>query len=247
MEAELQGAVALVTGAARNIGREIVRAFAHAGAAVVVNARSSGAQAAELVAEIEASGGRALAVLADVGDPGDVERLMAQTLAHFGRLDILVNNAALRDEAPFEDVTLERWREVLRVVLDGAFLCSQAALPHLRASGRGAIVNIGGLTAHTGARNRAHVITAKAGLTGLTRALAHDLGGAGITVNAVAPGLIDTERDGATPAHRAARVTLVGRHGVPEDVASAVRWLAGPNARYITGQTLHVNGGIYLA
>jgi 3-oxoacyl-[acyl-carrier protein] reductase len=246
MEAELQGAVALVTGAARNIGRDIVRAFVNAGAAVVVNAKSSSAQAAALVAEIEASGGRATAILADVGNPADVARLIAETLARFGRLDILVNNAALRDEAPFEELTLARWREVLHVVLDGAFLCSQAALPHLRAGGRGAIVNVGGLTAHTGARNRAHVITAKAGLAGLTRALAHDLASDGITVNCVVPGLIDTERDGAEPSHRAARVTLVGRHGVPDDVASAVRWLAGPGARYITGQTLHVNGGIYL-
>jgi 3-oxoacyl-[acyl-carrier protein] reductase len=246
MEAELQGAVALVTGAARNIGRDIVRAFVHAGAAVVVNARSSGAEAAELVAEIEADGGRAAVILADVSDPAGVEHLIAETVARFGRLDILVNNAALRDEVPFEELTLARWRAVMQVVLEGAFLCTQAALPHLRASGRGAIVNIGGLTAHTGARNRAHVIAAKAGLVGLTRALAHDFSNDGITVNCVVPGLIATKREGAEPSHRAARVTLVGRQGAPDDVASAVRYLAGPGARYITGQTLHVNGGIYL-
>jgi 3-oxoacyl-[acyl-carrier protein] reductase len=246
MEAELQGAVALVTGAARNIGRDIVRAFASAGAAVVINAKSSGAEAAELAAEIEASGGQAMVIIADVGDPADVARLIAETVARFGRLDILVNNAALRDESAFAEVTLARWRAVMQVVLDGAFLCSQAALPHLRAGGRGAIVNIGGLTAHTGAQNRAHVITAKAGLVGLTRALAHDLSNDGITVNCIVPGLIDTKREGAEPSHRAARVTLVGRHGAPDDVASAVRWIAGPGARYITGQTLHINGGIYL-
>jgi 3-oxoacyl-[acyl-carrier protein] reductase len=246
MEAELGGSVALVTGAARNIGREIALTLAHAGAAVVVNAKSSAADAAAVVAEIESRGGKAAAVLADVSDPADVTRLMAETVAHFGRLDILVNNAALRDEAPFAELTLDRWRAVLQSVLDGAFLCSQTALPHLRASGRGAIVNIGGLTAHTGARNRAHVITAKAGLAGLTRALAHDLSSDGITVNCVVPGLIQTERAGAEPSHRAARVTLVGRQGIPDDVASAVRWLAGPGARYITGQTLHINGGIYL-
>jgi 3-oxoacyl-[acyl-carrier protein] reductase len=246
MEAELQGSVALVTGAARNIGREIALTFARAGAAVAVNAKSSGADAAALVAEIESSGGRAAVILADVTSPSEVDQLIAEVLARFGRLDILVNNAALRDEAPFADLTLARWRSVLQSVLDGAFLCSQAALPHLRASGRGAIVNMGGLTAHTGARNRAHVITAKAGLVGLTRALAHDLAGDGITVNCVVPGLIDTDRTGAEPSHRAARVTLAGRHGVPDDVASAVLWLAGPGARYITGQTLHVNGGLYL-
>jgi 3-oxoacyl-[acyl-carrier protein] reductase len=246
MEAELQGAVALVTGAARNIGREIALTFARAGAAVVINAKSSAVQAAELAAEIEASGGRAHAILADVSDPADVERLIGETVAHFGRLDILVNNAALRDESPFAEITLARWRAVMQVVLDGAFLVSQAAQPHLRAGGRGAIVNIGGLTGHTGARNRAHVITAKAGLAGLTRALAHDLANDGITVNCVVPGLIATQRDGAEPSHRAARVTLVGRQGVPDDVASAVLWLAGPGARYVTGQTLHINGGLYM-
>ena len=246
MEAELQGSVALVTGAARNIGAEIARALAAGGAAVVVNAKSSGAAASALAAEIEAKGGRAAAILADVSVPEDVARLVAETVARFGRLDILVNNAALRDEAPFGDLTFARWHAVLGVVLDGAFLCSQAALPHLRASGRPAIVNIGGLTAHTGARNRAHVVTAKAGLVGLTRALAHDLSREAITVNCVVPGLIDTVREGAEPGHRAERVTLVGRIGVPNDVASAVRWLAGPGARFITGQTLHVNGGLHL-
>jgi 3-oxoacyl-[acyl-carrier protein] reductase len=247
VEAELQGSVALVTGAARNIGAEIARALAKAGAAVVVNAKSSGTAAAAVVAEIESHGGQATAILADVSAPDDVARLVAETVACFGRLDILVNNAALRDEAPFGELTFERWHAVLAVALDGAFLCSQAALPLLRESGRGAIVNIGGLTAHTGARNRAHVVTAKAGLVGLTRALAHDLSREAITVNCVVPGVIDTVREGAEPSHRAERVTLVGRKGVPDDVASAVRWLAGPGARYITGQTLHVNGGLHLA
>lgn len=246
MESELQGSVALVTGAARNIGAEIARSFAEAGAAVVINAKSSGAEAAALVAEIEASGGRAAAILADVSKADDVARLVAETVSRFGRLDILVNNAALREEAPFAELTFARWRAVLQVVLDGAFLCSQAALPHLRANGTGTIVNIGGMTAHTGAANRAHVVTAKAGLVGLTRALAHDLSGEGITVNCVVPGVIDTARSGPAPSHRAERVPLVGRRGVPDDIASAVRFLAGPQARYITGQTLHVNGGLYL-
>ena len=246
MEAELAGSVVLVTGAARNIGAEIARTCAAAGAAVAVNAKSSGTEATALAAEIEANGGRAVAILADVADPADVARLIGETIGRFGRLDVLVNNAALRDEAPFAELTFERWQAVLRVVLDGAFLCSQAALPHLRASGRGTIVNIGGLTAHTGARNRAHVVSAKAGLAGLTRALAHDLAGDGVTVNCVVPGVIDTVRSGADPSHRAERVTLVGRKGTTGDVASAVRFLAGPGARYITGQTLHVNGGLYL-
>jgi 3-oxoacyl-[acyl-carrier protein] reductase len=246
MEAELQGSVVLVTGAARNIGAEIARTCAAAGAAVAINAKSSGAEAEALAAEIRSRGGAAVAILADVTDPADATRLVAQTVAHFGRLDVLVNNAAVRSESPFAELTLERWHAVLRSTLDGTFLCSQASLPHLRASGSGTIVNIGGLTAHTGARHRAHVVTAKAGLVGLTRALAHELGSDGITVNCVVPGLIRTERAGTEPGHRADRVTLVGRFGVPGDVASAVRWLAGPGARYVTGQTVHVNGGLYL-
>jgi 3-oxoacyl-[acyl-carrier protein] reductase len=123
---------------------------------------------------------------------------------------------------------------------------ARAALPALRASGQRTIVNIGGLTGHSGAANRAHVVTAKAGLAGFTRALAHDLASDGITVNLVVPGLIDTAPDTARPHHRGGRRTLVGRQGTPEEVAAAVRFLAGPRARYITGQTLHVNGGAYL-
>jgi 3-oxoacyl-[acyl-carrier protein] reductase len=246
MDASLAGSVVLVTGAARNIGREIALAFAGAGAAVVVNAKSSESDATAVANEIVAGGGRATVVLADVAVEDDAQRLVDETVARFGRLDVLVNNAALRDEAPFEELSLARWHAVLDVVLDGAFSCSRAALPHLRASGRGAIVNLGGLTAHTGARNRTHVVTAKAGLVGFTRALAHDLGPDGITVNCVVPGLIDTVRSGAEPGHRAQRTTLLGRKGAPQDVASAVLWLAGPHARYITGQTLHVDGGLYL-
>jgi 3-oxoacyl-[acyl-carrier protein] reductase len=246
MEAELDGAVALVTGGARNIGAEMVRAFAAAGAAVVVNAKTSATEAAALVAEVQAAGGRAKAILADVTDPAAVQGLIDETIAAFGRLDILVNNAAVRDEAPFAELTYENWRNVLGIVLDGAFLCAHAAMPHLIAGGRGAVINIGGLTAHTGARNRAHVVTAKAGLVGFTRALAHDVSPDGVTVNCVVPGLIETVRAGGEPAHHKGRTTLVGRYGRTDDIASAVLWLAGPGARYITGQTLHVNGGLYL-
>ena len=157
-----------------------------------------------------------------------------------------MNNAAVRDEAPFAELTYANWKNVLSIVLDGAFLCSQTALPHLSAGGRGVIVNMGGLTAHTGAKHRAHVVTAKAGIVGLTRALAHDVSDHGVTVNCIVPGRIDTVRPGATPNHHAGRATLVGRYGTTGDVASAVQFLAGPGARYITGQTIHINGGLYL-
>jgi len=159
---------------------------------------------------------------------------------------MLVNNAAVRREVDFEKLDYAEWRETMATILDGAYLCAHAALPHLIAAGGGAIVNIGGLSSFTGAARRAHVIAAKAGLVGLTRALAHDLAPHGVTVNCVAPGLIDTARRGPEPAHHATHATLVGRRGTPEEIAGVVRFLCGPEGRYITGQTLHVNGGVFM-
>jgi 3-oxoacyl-[acyl-carrier protein] reductase len=246
---ELAGRVALVTGAGRNIGRAIALALAGAGAAVAVNARRSQGEADGVAAEIEAAGGRALAVLADVTDPAAVARMVDAVEARLGRIDILVNNAAVRDVSSLDEIDLARWREITGVILDGAFICSKACLRSLRAGG-GAIVNIGGLSAHTGAAGRPHVVSAKAGLVGLTRALAHDLAAEGVTVNCVVPGLIDTVRgaaSGARSAHTGKRESALGRSGTPAEVAHAVRFLAGPGARYITGQTLHVSGGAFPA
>ena len=243
--AELSGRVAIVTGASQNIGRAIAAALAGAGAAVVVNARQSRDAAQQTVHAIEQAGGRASMHLADVTDPKAVNGMVDATLAKYGRLDILVNNAAVREEAPFDQLKFDDWRRILSVILDGAFLCAQACAPHMIKAGGGSIVNIGGLTAYTGARKRAHVVTAKAGIAGLTKALAFDLA-PHVTVNCVSPGLIDTARAGATPAHHAERKTVVGRHGMPADVAAAVVMLCGPRARYITGETVHVNGGLFM-
>ncbi len=245
---ELSGRVAVVTGAGRNIGRAIALKLVAAGAAVIVNARSNREQAQAVVREIEREGGRALAYLADVADAEAVEAMMAAAVERFGRIDILINNAALRREQPLEQMSFADWRAILGVILDGAFHCVKAALPQLRASGAGTVVNIGGLSAHTGARHRAHVVTAKAGLVGFTRALAHDLAADHITVNCVAPGLIDTARSPGAPepAHHWRHDTLTGNRGTPDDIAATVRFLCGPEARYITGQTIHVNGGAFL-
>jgi 3-oxoacyl-[acyl-carrier protein] reductase len=242
---ELAGRVAVVTGSARNIGRAIALALADGGAAVLVSARRSLPEAEAVVAEIRGKGGRAAAALADVGDPASAGSLIATAVAQFGQLDILVNNASVRRETDLAHLEYAEWREILATTLDGAYLCSRAALPHLIAAGGGSIVNIGGLSAHTGASRRAHVIAAKSGLVGLTRALAHDLGPHHVTVNCVAPGMIDTTRAGAEPAHHAGKTPPVGRRGTPEEIASLVRFLCGPGARYITGQTIHANGGLF--
>jgi 3-oxoacyl-[acyl-carrier protein] reductase len=243
----LAGRVALVTGAARNIGREIALALAADGAAVAVNTRRSAEAAEAVAAEIRAGGGRAIAVLADVTDRAAVEAMLARVREALGPLDILVNNAAVRDEAPFEALSYDAWREAFAATLDGAFHVTQAALPDLLRSEAGAVINIGGLTGHTGAPHRAHVVAAKAGLAGFTRALAHEFSPRGVMVNCVVPGLIATEREGGPPKHRAARTTLAGRQGAPSDIAAAVRWLAGPGGRYVTGQSIHINGGLLMA
>ena len=246
---ELQGRVALVTGAARNIGRAIAVALAEAGAKVAVCARSDKAGVDETVAEIGALGGEGLAILADLTDEQAVAGMVQQAVARFGRLDILVNNAAVRGETPLAEMTLQEWRRVMSTCLDGPFLCARAALSPLIASGQGAIINIGGLTAYTGARNRSHVVSAKAGIDGLTKALAHELADHNITVNTVSPGLVETVRgkhSAVTPDHHRRHETLLGRRGRPEEVAAMVRHLAGPHGRFITGQTIHVNGGVYI-
>jgi 3-oxoacyl-[acyl-carrier protein] reductase len=244
---ELAGKVAIVTGGARNIGRAIARSLAAGGASVMVNARTSRAEAEKTV---EMIGAKAALHIADVTSEKEVAAMVEATVKRFGRLDFLVNNAAVRYETSFEKMKYEEWRQVLSIVLDGAFLCARAALPHMISAGSGTIVNIGGQTGHKGAAERAHVITAKAGLAGMTKALAMDLAPHKITVNCVVPGTIDSQRGlpgvPDRPAHRLT-VPPIGRRGEPEEIAAMVRMLCGPDARYITGQAIHVNGGGYLA
>jgi 3-oxoacyl-[acyl-carrier protein] reductase len=248
MTKELTGKVAIVTGAGRNIGRAIALTLAEGGASIVVNARSNRAEADAIVREIESAGGKALVHIGDVADAKSVQAMADAAVKQFGRIDILVNNAALRREKSFAEMSYAEWREIMDVTLDGTFHCVKACLPALRHSGSGAIINIGGLSAHTGAKNRAHVVTAKAGIVGFTRALAHDLADDGITVNCVVPGLIGTPRpkDKPEPAHHLTHQTIRGAQGRPEDVAAIVRFLCGPGARYINGQAIHANGGAYL-
>jgi len=245
---ELDGKIAIVTGAGRNIGRAIALTLAEGGASILVNARGNRAEAEAVAREIETNGGKALVHIGDVADAAAVQAMADAAVKHFGCIDILVNNAALRREKAFADMSYAEWREIMDVTLDGTFHCVKACLPALRRSGAGSIVNIGGLSAHTGARDRAHVVTAKAGIVGFTRALAHDLSSDGITVNCVVPGLIGTPRpkDKPEPAHHLTHQTITGERGKPEEVAAAVRFLCGPGARYVNGQAIHANGGAYL-
>ncbi len=245
---ELTGKVAIVTGAGRNIGRAIALALAEAGASIVVNARSNRAEADAVAREIEAAGGKALVHIGDVADAAAVQA-MADAAVKAVRphryprqqCGAAAGEALCRDE--LRRVARNHGCHPRRRVSLREGLPSGAAQ-----SGAGTIVNIGGLSAHTGARDRAHVVTAKAGIVGFTRALAHDLAADGITVNCVVPGLIGTPRpkDKPEPAHHLTHQTITGERGRPEDVAAAVRFLCGPGARYITGQAIHSNGGAYL-
>jgi 3-oxoacyl-[acyl-carrier protein] reductase len=239
--------VALVTGSVRNIGRAIALGLAADGAAVVVHSKTVAPAGEQLVSEIREKGGRAIYCAADVSVEAEVARLVGEATKAFGRIDVLVNNAAIRRLSPIERMTLAEWREVMGANLDSAFLCARACLPHMGRGGR--IINIGGLSAHRGAGQRAHVVASKAGIVGLTKALAIELAERGITVNCVVPGSIDTTRDanaGAIPPHPQGFDAPVGRQGRPEEIAAMVAYLAGERAAYVTGQTIHVNGGLYL-
>ncbi len=246
MTGELRGHRALVTGAAGNIGRAVALALADGGADVAVHTGSDEAGLAETARLLAERGVRVHAAVADLRDPDAVAGLVADATRALGGLSIVVNNASRRSHTPVGEIPLAEWREVMAVNLDAPFLVVQAALPALRASGQGTVVNIGGLTAHTGAPGRAHVIASKAGVVGLTKALAAELAGEGITANVVVPGTIDTVRGKSSGAAPATPSNLAGRLGRPEEVAAAVRYLCSPGARYVTGQTLHVTGGAYL-
>jgi 3-oxoacyl-[acyl-carrier protein] reductase len=243
----LEGKVALVTGSARNIGRAIAMGLAAEGAHVVVNARSSRADVEAVASDIRSAGGSASVIMADLSEASQVKVLFAQIKDDHRELDILVNNAAVRRETPLSNISAAEWRIVMSSILDASFFCSQAAASMMPDGGR--IISLGGLSAHTGALNRAHVVAAKAGLVGLTKALAMELAPRHITVNLVAPGRIDTNREktGAPhPTHHSGHNSPLGVQGSPEDVAAMIVHLAGPGGQYITGQTIHVNGGIYL-
>lgn len=244
----LAGKVAVVTGASRRIGRAVALGLAQAGADVVVHARQSRAEVEAVAAEIRAMGGRALVVLGDVTQEADVLNVFAAATAEFGGVDILVNNAGIRGQKPFVEMSLEEWRGPISVILDGAFLCSREAIRSMLTRGGGTIVNLGGVSAHVGAKSRAQVATGKAGLVGLTKSLAAEFADRGITVNCVAPGKIGGKRSataGESP-EMASGGPIVGREGEIAEAAFIILTLCMPESRFMTGQTVHVSGGMYM-
>ena len=241
---EFKGKVALVTGATRNIGRSIALSLAAGGAAIAVNARAAREDGEKIVREINAAGGQAETFVADVSDAKAVNAMVEGTIKRFGRLDMLVINASVRKQTPFADMSLEEWRGILGITLDGSFYLTKACLPHLIKAGGGAIVTLGGMMALSGAKNRVHGSVVKHGLVGMTRALALDLAQYNIRVNCVSPGQMNTAAAGEVITERPApsKAVPLGRKGEPEEVAAAVRFLCGPASSFISGQTIHVNG-----
>lgn len=245
MGKKLEGRVALVTGSGRNIGRAIALRFAEEGAAVVLNARSNEEELQSAVADVRAIGGRALGLIGDVGRHEDANRLVSSAQDEFGRVDILVNNAAIRPSKPFLEISLEDWDQARSVVLDGAFYMTKAVAPGMVSNGYGRVLFMIGEGAFTGSSPRAHVSAAKMGLVGLMRSLAKELGPSGIRLNAISPGIIDTTRIGGIEPPGADRVTdgPLGRKGASLEIAEAAVYLVSEDSSFVTGQTLHVNGG----
>jgi len=241
--------VALVTGAARGIGRGIAKALAAEGAAVAVGYNTAQELAREVAAEIRQAGGRALPLAIRIEDRTSVRAALAAIRAEFGAVDILVNNAAMAQEKPFETISDDDWSRMLAVNLQGPFICAQEALPDMLAQGWGRIVNITSIGGQWGGFNQVHYAAAKAGLINFTRSLAKIYGARGITANAVAPGLVATDMSAAELDSEAGRRKIAqipaGRTGSVDEVAAAVAFLASDRASYVLGQTLNVNGGQY--
>jgi 3-oxoacyl-[acyl-carrier protein] reductase len=243
---KLEGKVALVTGSGRNIGRATVLKLAGEGAHVVVNARSNQAEADAVVREAQEMGVKAIAVVADVARKDQVEAMAAKALSEFGRVDILINNAAIRPHKPFTEVTTEDWEEVRGVVLDGAIYLTRAVIESMVKHEYGRILFFTGEGAFVGGNGRAHVSAAKMGLVGLARGLASEFAARNIRVNVVSPGSIDTTRAnpewyGNRPPS-AAGIPL-GRQGKVDEIAATCLFLVSDDGGFITGQTIHVNGG----
>ena len=245
----LAGRVALVTGGARGIGAAVCRAYGREGARVVVNYQRAAEQAYRVVSDIQAAGGEAIAVQADVAQAADVIRMVTTAREQFGPIDVLVANAAVYPRTPWDQLDEAQWDRVMAVNLKGAMLCAQQVCPDMRARGYGKIITVSSVTAELGWGPYLHYVTTKAGLIGFTRSLAREVGKAGIRVNCIMPGAIQTEQELADFPDQAALATFLAerqclpQRGVPEDMVGAFLFLASAESDFITGQLLNVDGG----
>lgn len=248
---QLAGRTAIVTGSGQNIGRAIALAYAREGANVVINGHRNRQLVDEVVAEAKALGADAMGVMADVGDPDAVAAMVAQAQERFGAVDIAVSNVALRRMQAFLEISLEDWHRVMDTNLNAAFYLARSVLPRMRERKWGRLVHVSGFDAFWGhVTDRAHSVTAKSGLHGLTKALAREFGRDGITANTLSPGAIDTERDWSQYQHQPKaeleKQIPLGRFGDVDEVAAACLFLASDAGGFVSGQVLHVNGGHYM-
>jgi 3-oxoacyl-[acyl-carrier protein] reductase len=242
---DLSGETALVVGGSRNIGLGIAQALQSAGASVAIVGASDQGAIDDALGTLKANGGNAIGHLADMSDESAVKTVFEKAAEALGPISVLVNSQGYRPHGPFADITLETWNSVLSIMLTGPFLACRELFRRLPDDRSGAIVNIGGLSAHKPAKDRAHVIAAKSGVAGLTRALAAE-GLGRIRANCIVPGMIVTERKAGQPQAHFSGDEVFAR-GTVEDVARAVLAFASPKDTYVTGQTVHVSGGRYMA
>lgn len=244
----LSGRVAVITGSAANIGRATALMLAREGCSVMVHAKTNREGVEETKGLLNKAGAQCDGHLADLSTEAGAKSLIEATVKRFGKIDILINNAAVRRNTPITKLTYAEWREVLGSSLDCAFLCTLNAAPHMIANKWGRIVNLTGISMFLGTAGRAHVSAAKAGMIGMSRALAVELAPHGITVNNVSPGLIDTVRGaaaGVLPGRSDTHNIPVGRKGTPDEIAHVITMLCKPDGAYTTGQTIEVNGGMH--
>lgn len=246
---KLDGKSAIVTGASRGIGRDIALYLAKEGAKVAVNYSGSKDRADAVVEEIKATGGEAFAIQANVDKADDVQNLISATMEQFGSIDILVNNAGITRDNLLMRMKETEWDDVLNTNLKGVFLCTKAVTRQMMKQRAGRIINITSIVGVSGNAGQANYVAAKAGVIGLTKSSAKELASRNITVNSVAPGFITTDMTDALPEDIKSQMLSqipLAKFGNPEDIAKAVAFLASEDANYITGQTIHVNGGMYM-
>lgn len=243
----LAGKIALITGSARNIGRTTALKLADMGADVAVNAVGDEAAANAVADEIRAKGRRAVVCMADVTDASAVKAMFGKATAELGTVDILILNASARGQVPYLEMSHETFRRVIDISIDGAFHCTQACLPGMLEKGWGRIVMLEGIAWHVGLKGRVHSLISKSGLAGFSRGLAAEFSAAGVTVNCVSPGYIETARPASAGKLPETSIdAMIPRKGTTEEIASMIGYLCLPEAGYITGQIMHVNGGMYL-